>query len=126
MPAPACTRSSLRARPAPSRQAAMPTDRASSWVSTPDPGAKIWWVSLATGRVAALGGDHASPYVHGSPVRECIGRVDVTPAGSGQHLARQDEGELHDIRGATAGQDLDRLPHLEGVARGQTERGLHV
>ena len=52
IPAPAWTMSSLRARPAPSRHAAMPTFSASSCVRTPEPVARIWWVSLATGRVA--------------------------------------------------------------------------
>src|SRR4051794_11978965 len=52
-PAPACTWSSLRARPAPSRQAATPTLSASSEVSTPEPGASTRWVSRATGRAAS-------------------------------------------------------------------------
>ena len=82
-PAPAWTGSSLRDRPAPSRQAAMPTARASSRVSTPD-GGRGHDVRLAGDRergvrVAALGADHRLPGVHRGAVGELVGRVDVVP-----------------------------------------------
>src|SRR5665648_545198 len=53
IPAPACTTSSLRARPAPSRQAATPTASASSPTSTPSAGASTWSDSRATGSAAS-------------------------------------------------------------------------
>ena len=51
-PAAACTGSSFRARPAPSRQAASPTAIASSRLSVPLAGAVTTWVSRAVGIIA--------------------------------------------------------------------------
>ena len=101
---PACTGSSLRARPAPSRHAATPTASASSCVEHAVGRRQHLLLSpCATGsvgvRVAALGADHrASTRPSPDPSREPVGRVDVVDACGGEHLARQRQGELDDVR----------------------------
>ena len=82
-PAPADTGSSLRARPAPSRHAAMPSAYASSGSARRWP-ARTTCVSADRQRrvrVAALGGDHPPPHVHRRPVGQGVaGSTSPRPA----------------------------------------------
>ena len=68
------------------------------------------------GRVAALRLHHPSPHVHGPAVGQRGGRVGVGQPGQVEHLAGEVDGELDDVGRAAAGQHLDGLDHLEGVA----------
>ena len=130
-PAAACTGSSLRARPAPSRQAATPTASASQPLEHARP------VGAAPPRRAAAAGSGAAgsppcaaiiapPHGYAAPDASTVGRVGVGDPGQRQHLAGQRHGQLDHVGRAAAAQHLDRLGHLERVADGPAERRGHV
>ena len=129
-PAPAWTGSSLRARPAPSRQAARPTAIASSRVSTPVRGAVTTCVSLAAGRAASGSPPWAAIIRRHASIADPSASLSAGSTSSrpraGEHLPGQREGQLDDVGGASAGEHVDRLAHLERVARRTPERGGHV
>ena len=56
-------------------------------------------------------------------VGEGLRRVGVGQARRVEHLAGQGEGELDDVGGAAARQDLDGLAYFERVARGAGRAG---
>ena len=72
--------------------------------------------------VTALGRDHPAPHVHGPTVGQRGGDVLAPAPGGVQHLLGEAHGELDDVGGTAAGEHLDRLTHLEGVAGGEAER----
>ena len=129
-PAPADTGSSLRARPAPSRQAATPTASASRRVRTPVARCRDDLPLAGDGqrrdRITALRGNHAPPRVHCPTVAQRLGGVDIVDSGTGQHLGGQPKREFDDVRRAAAGEHLDRLSDLERVAGRPPERRRHV
>ena len=52
--------------------------------------------------------------------------VGVGMPGEVEHLAGERDGELDDVGGSAAGEHLDRLAHLVGVADREPERHVHV
>ena len=96
----------------------------------PVAGAGTTSISVARGsagrRVAALGLHHAPPHVHGAAVGQGGGRVGVGQPGQVEHLAGEVDGELDDVGRTAAGQHLDGLDHLEGVAGRAAERDVHL
>ena len=120
-PAPAWTASSLRARPAPSRQAARPTAIASSRVSVARRrrGDDVRLAGRGQRRVgvAALGRDHGPPGVHGRAVGQLVGRVDVVAPGAGQHLAGEGQRSAPPRRPGRRRPAPRPTPHLDRVAR---------
>ncbi len=76
--------------------------------------------------VAALGGDHGAPGVHGAAVVEGGRDIRIRLSGEGKHLGGKSQGQLADIRRAAAGEHLDRFAHLVRVADGEAERHVHV
>ena len=103
---------------------------ASSRASVPVAGAVTTSISVGSGeeggRVAALGPHHGPPGVHGPAVGQGVGRVGVDQPDELEHLAGEGERELDDVGRTAAGQDLDGLHHLEGVAGRAPERHVHL
>ena len=127
-PAEADTGSSLRARPAPRRQAALPTCRASSRLRTPSAVAVTVsrWGATGEGRirVAALGPDHRRHTSMARPSAQHVGRVDGV-ASPAQLAASpgQGDGELDDVGRPAPGQHLDRLGAPPGRCRRSARAG---
>ena len=59
-----------------------------------------------------------------TPARNCLFRICLDPD-EVEHVSRQDQGQLHDIRGSTALEYLDGLGHLESVADSHPEGDIH-
>ena len=77
-------------------------------------------------RIAALSPDERPPRVHRPPVGERRLDVGIRLTGQGEHLPRQRDGQLDDIRRSAAREHLDRLAHLVRVADGEPEGRVHV
>ena len=76
--------------------------------------------------VTVLGPDHRLPHVHGPTVTQGRTHIDVGLACQTQHLLGQRHGQVNDVGGAAAGEDLDGLTDLECVADCEPQRGGHV
>ncbi len=76
--------------------------------------------------VAALRGDQLAEPVHRGAVRQRLRRVDAVDARGVEHLGGQRERQLHHVVRAAAGQHLQRLGDLDGVADGTAQRRRHV
>ena len=117
-------------RPAPSRHTASPTAIASMSPIVPPRGAvtvSVWAPTAAVWRqVAALGGDQLAEPVHRGAVAQRLRRVDAVDAGGVEHLGGQRQRQLDDVVGAAAGQHLQRLGDLDGVADRPAQRRVHV
>ena len=128
-PAAAWTGSSLRARPAPSRQAATPTAQASSRGHRP--GRRCRPPPRGAGapegrRPGRRPGPGPSRARRPSPRRRRAQPPDRRPARQGEHLARQRHRQLDHVGRSAAGQHLDRLGHLYRISGGPAQRRRHV
>ena len=122
-PAEALTGSSLRARPAPSRQAATPTAYASRRRSQPSRSAATVRVCAAAAwaRPGRRPARRPSP---GSGPARAVGQrrgqrgLVAGQPGQPEHLARQRHGHRGQVGRALAAQGVHRLRYLDRVARG--------
>ena len=75
--------------------------------------------------VAALRGHERPPGRHRLAAGQDRGRVGVAEPDESQHLPGERHGQLDHVGGTAAAQDVDRLGHLDGVAAGPPEGGVH-